>query len=59
MSIQRADLRYIWAVAEMAHHTETAHEDFNKLAKYVREARAERAEALLDLKAFRVRAPKQ
>jgi hypothetical protein len=48
-----AKLRYIWAVRELHRQAQSVpHEDFNKFAKYVRETRAETAEARRALKSF-------
>jgi hypothetical protein len=50
---KRASLRYKWAVREMRRQAQAVpHEDFNKFAKYVREARTETAEARRALKSF-------
>jgi hypothetical protein len=51
---KRANLRYKWAARELHRQAQAAvsHEDFSKLAKYVREARAETAEARRALKSF-------
>jgi hypothetical protein len=50
---KRANLRYNWAVREMLRQAQSVpHEDFNKFAKYVRETRAETAEARRALKGF-------
>ena len=50
---KRANLRYNWAVRELHRQAQAvSHEDFKKLAKYVREARAETAEARRALKSF-------
>jgi hypothetical protein len=50
---KRARERYIWAVHELHHQAQAVlHEDFNKFAKYVREARAETNEARRALKNF-------
>ena len=50
---KRANLRYNWAVRELQRQAQdVSHEDFKKLARYVREAQAETAEARRALKSF-------
>jgi|HubBroStandDraft_6_1064221.scaffolds.fasta_scaffold2381568_1 hypothetical protein len=49
----RANQHYTWAVQELHRQAQSVpHEDFKKLAKYVRQARAETAEARRALKKF-------
>jgi hypothetical protein len=56
---RRANLRYNWAARELHRQARTvSHEDFNKLAKYVRQVRAETAEARRALKSFESKHPK-
>jgi hypothetical protein len=57
---ERAKLRYIWAESEMTRQSGTAHgEDFNKLVRYVEEAKGETAEALRALESFESRHAKK
>jgi hypothetical protein len=53
---KRARERYIWAVRELKSQAQRVpHEDYQKFAKYVREARAEMLGALRALKSFESR----
>jgi hypothetical protein len=57
---KRATERCTWAVNELTRQRTTAHlEDYDKLARYVEETRAEVAEALHALDRFRSEHPKE
>jgi hypothetical protein len=57
---EKANLHYQWAINELTRQRETAHgEDFDKLARYVREAEAEKTEARRALERFKSEHPKE